>query len=97
MIGNYIDKRRVSQRVWGELYEDIFDDGAIEPYVIAVLIHRFSTAVQPGTDYGIRLRLSMDVRCCSPHAKFPLLCSLCIVILRCKSSALLHSLLHISV
>ena len=43
-----------------------------------------------GSAYGIRSGLSMAVRCCSPRAQFLTFCSLCIVLLRCKSPALLH-------
>jgi hypothetical protein len=47
-----------------------------------------------GSAYGIRLRLSSDVRWCSPYAQILVFCSLRVAIFHRKSSALLHGLLH---
>jgi len=35
-----VDARAYKQRIWGELYDEIFSGKPIEPYVIAVLIYR---------------------------------------------------------
>jgi hypothetical protein len=38
------DARRRKYKVWGELYDKIFGGGVVEPYVVAILLHRTVSA-----------------------------------------------------